>query len=111
MPEWYADEDTELTQEEIEEEEEFSEEPGTPSDADISADNSGKSLFSGADDGMMTPEDAIPSNWNEIMARSATTIQHGFSAYPDGDPLAVYTQNTKPEKGFYDVAMHEYDGW
>ena len=55
---------------------------------------------------MITPEDAIPSNWNEIMARSATTIQHGCSAFPEGDPLTVYTMNVKPEKGFYDVAMH-----
>lgn len=41
-----------------------------------------------------------------IVARSTTKIQQGFSSFPDSDTLVERTKKTKPDGNKFDVAMH-----
>ena len=50
--------------------------------------------------------DLEKTQWEKVNPNRLQRIQGGFSAFPEGDVLNEYIKNVKPEKGYFDVAMH-----
>ena len=71
------------------------------------ADNS--DIISGKDESQSSEFSSVGSKGAEadtIQTRSAVRLQHGFSAFPENDVLAMNARRIRPSKGCYDVALH-----